>query len=158
MYQPDNYIGMLKRSIKLIDDDEPDGVEVEYFDPVTWKSETILCLLSGDLGIDPEKVRALGVTDRNKAYQFGMRKRRTRRYRRTRFYFKTELYALNSRYLDYCALADDLPGYEQSDTVMAISGRSIYVDHIGLEWQSRQSHILALENQTALYLAHTMHH
>ncbi|MBE0379168.1 host specificity factor TipJ family phage tail protein [Pseudoalteromonas prydzensis] len=144
MYQPDNYIGMLKRSIKLIDDDEPDGVEVEYFDPVTWKSETILCLLPSDLGLNPEKVRAFGVTNRDKAYQFGMRKRRTRRYRRTRFDFKTEMDALNSRYLDYCALADDIPGYEQSGTVMGYDGRSIYVDHIGLEWQSGQSHILAL--------------
>lgn len=144
MYQPDNYIGMLKRSIKLIDDDEPDGVEVEYFDPVTWKSETILCLLPGDLGINPEKVRAFGVTNRDKAYQFGMRKRRIRRYRRTRFDFKTELDALNSRYLDFCALADDIPGYEQTGTVVGYDGRSIYVDHIGLEWQSGQSHILAL--------------
>ncbi|MGS0535364.1 host specificity factor TipJ family phage tail protein [Pseudoalteromonas sp. SaAl2] len=144
MYQPDNYIGMLKRSISLIDDDEPDGVEVEYFDPVTWKSETILCLLPGDLGLNPENIRAFGITNRDKAYQFGMRKRRARRYRRTRFDFKTELDALNSRYLDYSALADDIPGYEQSGTVVGVSGRSIYVDHIGLEWQSGQSHVLAL--------------
>ena len=144
MYQPDNYVGMLKRSMKLIDDDEPDGVEVEYFDPVTWKSETILCLLPGDLGINPEKVRAFGITNRDKAYQYGMRKRRIRRYRRTRFDFKTEMDALNSRYLDFCALADDIPGYEQSGIVVGYEGRSIYVDHIGLEWQNGQSHILAL--------------
>ncbi|WP_024590487.1 MULTISPECIES: host specificity factor TipJ family phage tail protein [unclassified Pseudoalteromonas] len=144
MYQPDNYIGMLKRSIKLIDDDEPDGIEVEYFSPITWKSETILCLLPGDLGINPEKIRAFGITSRDKAYQFGMRKRRTRRYRRTRFDFKTEMDALNSRYLDYCALADDIPGFEQTGRVLLVNGRSILVDNDNLNWQTEESHILAL--------------
>lgn len=144
MYQPDNYIGMLKRSIKLIDDDEPDGIEVEYFSPITWKSETILCTLPGDLGINPEKVRAFGITSRDKAYQFGMRKRRIRRYRRTRFDFKTEMDALNSRYLDYCALADDIPGFEQTGRVLLVNGRSIFVDNDNLNWQTEESHILAL--------------
>ncbi|MBB1422644.1 hypothetical protein H5200_12010 [Pseudoalteromonas sp. SG43-7] len=143
MYQPDNYIGLLERTITLIDDDEHDGVEVEYFSPITWKSETILCLLPGDLGVNPEKIRAFGITNRDKAYQFGMRKRRARRYRRTSFTFKTEMDALNSRYLDYCALADDIPGYEQTGRVEYIVGRSVYVDAI-LKWQSGQSHILAL--------------
>ncbi|WP_105215680.1 host specificity factor TipJ family phage tail protein [Pseudoalteromonas sp. T1lg22] len=144
MYQPDNYVGQLRRSIKLIDDDEPDGIEVEYFSPITWKSETILCLLPGDLGINPEKVRAFGITSRDKAYQLGMRKRRARRYRRTRFDFKTEMDALNSRYLDYCALADDIPGFEQSGRVEFINGRSIYVDHDSLNWQEGENHVLAL--------------
>jgi len=144
MYQPDNYIGMLKRSIKLIDDDEPDGIEVEYFSPITWKSETILCLLPGDLGINPEKVRAFGITNRDKAYQYGMRKRRSRRYRRTRFDFKTEMDALNSRYLDYCALADDIPGFEQTGRVLLVNGRSIFVDDDGLDWQTGEEHILAI--------------
>ncbi|TVU83801.1 hypothetical protein FQP85_08475 [Pseudoalteromonas neustonica] len=143
MYQPDNYIGFLERTITLIDDDEHDGVEVECFSPITWKSETILCLLPGDLGVNPEKVRAFGITSRDKAYQFGMRKRRARRYRRTSFTFKTEMDALNSRYLDYCALADDIPGYEQTGRVEYIVGRSVYVDAV-LKWQSGQSHILAL--------------
>lgn len=144
MYQPDNYIGMLKRSIKLMDDDEPDGIEVEYFDPVTWKSETILCLLPGDEGANPEKIRAFGITNRDKAYQFGMRKRRIRRYRRTRFDFKTEMDALNSKYLDYCAVADDIPGYEQTGTVIGHDGRSIYLDNPELQWQSGQTHVVAL--------------
>ncbi|MDC3189001.1 host specificity factor TipJ family phage tail protein [Pseudoalteromonas elyakovii] len=143
MYQPDNYIGLLERDIKLIDDDEHDGIEVEYFSPVTWKSETVLCLLPGDLGINPDKIRAFGITNRDKAYQYGMRERRTRRYRRTTFNFTTEMDALNSSYLDYCALADDIPGYEQSGVVEYIIGNSVYVN-VELKWQSGQSHVLAL--------------
>jgi len=143
MYQPDNYIGLLDRDIKLIDDDEHDGIEVEYFSPITWKSETVLCLLPGDLGINPDKIRAFGITNRDKAYQYGMRERRTRRYRRTTFNFTTEMDALNSSYLDYCALADDIPGYEQSGVVEYIIGNSVYVN-VELKWQSGQSHVLAL--------------
>lgn len=143
MYQPDNYIGFLERSIKLIDEDEPDGVEVEYFSPITWKSETVLCLLPGDNGYNPEKVRAFGITNRDKAYQYGMRKRRTRRYRRTRFDFKTEMDALNSRYMDYCALADEIPGYEQTGRVEYMVGRTVFVD-AELEWQEGEQHVIAL--------------
>ncbi len=143
MYQPDNYIGLLERDIKLIDDDEHDGIEVEYFSPVTWKSETVLCLLPGDLGVNPDKIRAFGITNRDKAYQYGMRERRTRRYRRTTFNFTTETDALNSGYLDYCALADDIPGYEQSGVVEYIIGNSVYVN-TELKWQSGQSHVFAL--------------
>lgn len=143
MYQPDNYIGFLERSIKLLDEDEPDGVEVEYFSPITWKSETVMCLLPGDNGFNPEKVRAYGITDRDKAYQFGMRKRRARRYRRTQFTFKTEMDALNSRYMDYCALADDIPGYEQTGRVEYVIGRTVFTD-AELEWQDGEQHILAL--------------
>ncbi|MCF6442016.1 phage tail protein [Pseudoalteromonas luteoviolacea] len=142
-YTPDNYIGELKRTIKLLDDDEHDGVEVEYFDPVTWKPATVMCLLAGDQGINPEKIRAFGITSRDKAYQHGMRKRRERRYRRTRFEWKTEMDAFNSRYLDYCAVADDIPGYEQSGRVEYAIGRTLHLNNAP-QWQSGQSHVIAL--------------
>ncbi len=114
-YQPDNMLGKgLERSANFIREEEPDGVEVEYFSTKTWKPETLLCLLPGDLGINPEKVRTLGITDPKKAWQFGMRVRRKKRYRRFQYTFQTEMDAFNSNYLDYVALADDVPGYAQS--------------------------------------------
>lgn len=117
MYQPDNMLSPLTRSIKLFDPDETDGVEVEYFSTETWKPETILCTLPGDLGIRTKKVRAYGITDRTKAWQFGMRKRREIRYRRTEYSFETEMDALNSSYLSYDSLADDIPGFSQTGRV-----------------------------------------
>lgn len=142
IYTPDNTIGLIEESSKLIDEDEPDGVEVEFISPVTWKSETILCLLPGDNGYNPEKVRAFGVTSRDKAYQIGMRKRRTRRYRRSRYEFKTEMDALNSRYLDYCALADEIPGFEQTGRVEFVFYRTVYVDK-QLEWDGDEIHMIS---------------
>lgn len=134
MYQPDNGVGLgLERNTSLISSDEKDGVEVEYIDPDTWKSETVQCLLPGDLGINLEKVRAFGITDRTRAWRYGMRKRRIRRYRRTQYSFKTEMDALNSRYMSYCALADDMPGYSQNGVVLDVVGRHILTD-ADIEW------------------------
>ncbi|WP_444905016.1 host specificity factor TipJ family phage tail protein [Microbulbifer sp. CnH-101-E] len=142
MYQPDNMVGELEGDIKLFDPDEPDGIEVEYFDPQTWKPATVLCTLPGDQGQAPKKVRAFGITDKTKAWRFGMRQRRTQRYRRTRYSFKTEMDGLNSRYLSYCALADDIPGYPQTGRVVAVNGRLITLD-TELEWGAG-THFLAL--------------
>jgi hypothetical protein len=133
MYQPENMKTPLKREIKLFDPDEPDGIEVEYFSDTTWKPETVLCLLDGELGIKPKKVRAFGITNKTKAWQFGMRKRREIRYRRTKYNFTTEMDALNSSYLSYDALADDIPGYSQTGKITDVNGRALTLSE-PLEW------------------------
>ena len=76
--------------------DEPDGVTVEYFSNETWKTETVDCLLDGDLGEQPEEVRAFGITDKTKAWRYGMRIRRAKRYIRRLWTIGTELEALNA--------------------------------------------------------------
>jgi len=123
MYQPDNMLKPLKHNILLFDPDENDGIEVEYFSTETWKPETILCMLDDDLGIRPKKVRAYGITDRTKAWQFGMRKRRAIRYQRKEYVFQTEMDGLNSTYLSYDSLADDIPGFSQTGRLDAVTGK-----------------------------------
>ncbi|WP_226649033.1 hypothetical protein [Microbulbifer variabilis] len=91
MYQPDNMVGELQRDIQLLAQGEVDGVEVEYFDPHTWKSATILCTLPRDQGLSLSKVRVVGITDKTKAWGYDMRPRRIQGYRCTRFTFKTEM-------------------------------------------------------------------
>lgn len=128
MYQPDNIIGGIQRGYQLFDEDEPDGIEVEYFSSVTWKPETIQALLPGDTGASPERIKAFGITDETRAWRLGMRKRRERRYRRKEYRFKTELDALNSQFGDYVALGDDFPEYSQTGRVLAVDDRQITVD------------------------------
>lgn len=53
---------------------------MEYMDPDTWKTATIKCLLPGDAGIKPEKIRAVGVTNKTKAWRIGMRVRARMKY------------------------------------------------------------------------------
>jgi hypothetical protein len=128
---------ILKDSWKMdgsfFDESEHDGIEVEYMSSETWKSETILCLLPGDAGDNPERVRAFGITSRVQAYRFGMRQRATQRHRRIRHTFSTELDALNSRYLSYDALGIDMPGYSQVGHVDAVNDRAVYLNQ-DLEW------------------------
>jgi len=143
MYQPDNMLKPLTRNIKLFDPDEPDGVEVEYFSKETWKPETILCLLGPDLGVRPKKVRAYGITDTTKAWQFGMRKRREIRFRRTEYSFETEMDGLNSGYLSYDSLADDTPGFSQTGRIESANGLTLELNQ-PVEFETTGTHFIAL--------------
>lgn len=135
-YQSDNILpNSWKMDGSFVDSSDSDGIEVEYFSDETWKPETVLCLLPGDAGGNPEKVRAYGITDKTAAYRFGMRKRATQVHRRIRHHFSTEMDALNSRYMSYDALGIDMPGYSQTGRVEAIDGRTLYLNQ-DLEWGS----------------------
>ncbi|EMI7303348.1 host specificity factor TipJ family phage tail protein [Vibrio parahaemolyticus] len=148
MYQPDNMTGKgLSRKDKLFDLDEPDGIEVEYFSKLTWKSETVLCLLPGDKGANPRQIKAFGVVEHQKAWQFGMRERRLARYARTEYSWGTEMDGFNSRYLDYVALADDVPGYSQNGQLLdcrPIPGGVWFQLDQDITWQDGETHWLAL--------------
>jgi hypothetical protein len=118
MYTPQNMTEALTRDINLPGPTDYDGVQVTYVDGRSWTEEVVYCQLPGEsTGIKLEKITAEGVTDRNKAYQLGMRRRRAQVYRRDRFSWGTEMDALNARYLQYAVVGDDVPGYGQSALV-----------------------------------------
>lgn len=116
IYTPQNFTAGdgLDRSFTAISQNDYDGVDVEYTDNQSWQVATVACRLPGDLGQKVQKITAEGITNRTKAWQLGMRQRRSLRYRRWTFKWSTELDALNSRYLSYVQVADDIPGYAQS--------------------------------------------
>lgn len=114
MYTPQNMTEQLTRQFAAFQPDDFDGVDVEYTDGITWQKETVECRLPGDLGRRVENIKVEGVTDRTRAWRIGMRRRMEQLYRRWSYGWSTELDALNSRYLSYCAAADDVPGYGQS--------------------------------------------
>lgn len=141
-YSPQNMTGPLKRSVQAPRPDDPDGVDVEYFSAETWTKETVECRLPGDNGFKAEKLRIEGVTSRTKAWQIGMRERRRIKYRRWSYRFDTELDALNSRYMSYVALLDDVPGYGQSALIEDMDGDVIRSSE-PLEWTEGVSHVIA---------------
>nr|WP_255333452.1 host specificity factor TipJ family phage tail protein [Pseudomonas aeruginosa] len=114
MYTPQNMSQALKISKSAPSEDDYDGVDVEFVNSNGWIEDTIQCRLPEDAGRKVEKIKATGITDRNRAYRYGMRRRMVQKYRRTNYAFATELDALNSEYWDYVALADDVPGFSQS--------------------------------------------
>lgn len=101
--------------------DEYDGVDVEYYDHRTRQNEVVPCRLAGDAGTRISKLKLEGVTERNRAWRWGMRERRKLQYRRKTFTFNTELDALNSGYGDYVALGVSVLGYGQSAEVSSYS-------------------------------------
>lgn len=114
IYDPMNMTEPLTRDGVQVQPDDFDGVDVEYFDHTTWATETVQCRLPGDAGTRVEKVKVEGVTNRDRAWRIGMRRRAIQVYRNMTFSFATELDALNSTYLDYVALGDQVIGYGQS--------------------------------------------
>jgi len=114
MYTPQNMTRGLERSFTAVRPDDYDGVDVEYVDGVSWQVETVECRLPGDAGTRVQKIKAEGCTNRTKAWRIGMRQRRALKFRRWEYNWATELDALNSRYLSFVQVADDVPGYAQS--------------------------------------------
>jgi hypothetical protein len=150
MYTPQNMTGPLSREFATLTPDDFDGVDVEYTDAITWQVETVECRLPGDLGTRVEKVRVLGVTSRTRAWRIGMRARRIQKYRRKAFKFSTEMDAFNSRYLSYCALADDVPGYAQSSILEAYApsgGGFILVSSEAFDWSAGGVHVVSIRRK-----------
>ena len=145
-YSPENMTAPLRRQFNARQPDEPDGVEVEYTDEDTWTKETVLCLLPGDQQIKVDKISLDGVTDRTRAWRIGMRRRRAQRYRRWTYSFNTELDALNSQYLSYVPLLDDIPGYGKVAILTGIQADRITVSE-PLEWVDGENYVVAYRNE-----------
>lgn len=128
IYTPDVMLGdgLTKKSSFYIGA-EPDGVDVEYLSEDTGQIEVVECRLTGDLGIRPKRINAIGITNRTRAWRYGMRERRRDRYKPAQFTFQTELDALNSNYGSYVALASDLLTGQYGE-VVAVSGTTVTLD------------------------------
>ncbi len=140
-YSPQNMTDELTRQFKARKPDDFDGVDVEYTDGITWQKETVKCRLPGDIGRRVEKVKVEGVTDRTRAWRIGMRQRLIQKYRRWGYQFSTEMDALNSRYLSYVPLQDEV--YCQSALMLSYSG-GIIESSEPLRWVEGVEHVVAV--------------
>jgi hypothetical protein len=147
MYTPQNMTEQLKRSFTLPAPDDYDGVDIKYIDEVTHATETVRCGLPGDQGGRVQTVELKGVTNRNKAWRIGRRMRRAQVYRNKSYIWSTEFDALNSGYLSYDAVADDVPGYGTTailEDFTSGSGPVILTSSEDFTWKTGASHVVAL--------------
>lgn len=98
--------------------DDFSGVDVEYLSSTTWAVETVQCRIPGLAADKIETIKLDGVTDRNIAWRYGMRKLRKYQGQRLSFDASTELDARCYEYLDHIVLADDIPGSTQSALIV----------------------------------------
>lgn len=145
-YSPQNMTRNLVRQFKTRSADDPDGVEVEFMDAATWEPDVVRCFLPGDQGFKIEKIKLDGVTDRTRAWRIGMRHRSMQRYNRWEYSFATELDAMNSEYLSYVPLLDDVPGYGQSSILEHIqdhTGGALMFVSEPMNWSEAGPHVVA---------------
>jgi len=150
MYTPQNMTKGLKRQLVFPSSDDFDGVDVEYFSSITWAWETVECRWPGDLGNKVEKVKVPGIADRTRAWRIGMRRRGHQKFRNDTYRWETELDALNSGYMSYAAVADDVPGYGQSSillSVEAVPGGITLESTEPFDWSAGGLHVIALRRQ-----------
>jgi hypothetical protein len=147
MYTPQNMTQELKRNFTLLEPDAYDGVDIKYVDEVTRATEPVPCRLPGDAGNTVQTVTVKGITNRDRAWRYGMRLRRAQVYRNKTYSWSTELDALNSGYLSYDAVADDIPGYGQSAILVDYTegmGPVILESTEQFNWTAGASHVVAL--------------
>lgn len=142
-YSPQNMTKGLKIDGPLPSINDFDGVDVEYYSNLTWAWETVPCRWPGDSGLKVEKVKLPGVGDRDRAYQFGMRRRGHQLFRQDSYSWETELAGMNSGYLSFCAVASDTPGLCQSAqlrSVTAVSGGFLLESTEPIDWSAPEAY------------------
>ncbi|MFW0776366.1 MAG: host specificity factor TipJ family phage tail protein [Rickettsiales bacterium] len=128
LYTPDVMIGDgLQIDSEYYGSQEPDGVDIEYFNLETYTNEVYQFRLSGDLGLRPQRVTAVGIGTEEKAFRLASRERRRLRAKPNTYTFTTELDALNSSYGDPIAVASDIFG-GQYGQVTGLSGSVVDLD------------------------------
>lgn len=145
-YSPQNMTGALRRTFRAARHDDADGVEVEYIDNETWTRETVVCALPGSPQIKLEKLTLKGAFGRARAWRIGMRRARQIAYQNWEYSFDTEMDALNSEYLSYVPLLDDIPGYGQSAllTNVEVAGSNVILTvSEEIQWQDGKDHVVA---------------
>jgi len=89
LFTPDSIIpGSLEVSMTLGNPDETDGVEVGYYDPVTYNR---VFVRHPSNALRPQKVDAFGCTDKSQALAIAQRVSRSKQYRNMFVRFETEM-------------------------------------------------------------------
>lgn len=110
------------------DDWEFDSVEVEFLNQETWQADYILCALPGAAGINPEKVKLEGITERAQAYREGMFLAAKRRYRNRVARFKTEMDGRLATFGTAIDVSCEVPGWSVSGRVTGYDGGSFVLN------------------------------
>lgn len=107
--------------------DDPDGVDVEYVDRLTGKTEVYPYRLAGDAGIRATKVTIKGVSNRAQAKQMASRLRRRQIHQRASYTVTTEMQGLNINFMDLIGLQDIIPIWGQASPVTSLLGNKVIV-------------------------------
>lgn len=94
--------------------DDHDSVEITYHSSETWADEPVLCYLEGSPKVRTKKITVKGITDRTRAWRFGMREMRSMIFNNKSYSWATEMDLMNSYYWSHDAVTDDVQGVSQN--------------------------------------------
>lgn len=123
--------------------DEPDGVDLAWIDPSTWRQAHIETSVSGAAPLQPASVDLFGVTDFAQATREATYLARVNTYQRKVVKFSTEMDGHIPLYGDLIGISHDLPSWGQSGQILAISGTT-YITSEPLTWTAGSAHYVGL--------------
>ena len=115
----------LRWEIKLKNENDYDGVKIEYIDPESWKTESIECYLPDSMGNYLKPLKLPGVTNRNIAYIEGMYEVSKDRYNREMIIFETGLEGCVPEVGDIIQVSHELPQWGQGGRITSIDDNNI---------------------------------
>lgn len=122
--------GTMKVNYLFDVEDETDGIEVQYIDPVDWKEGFTRYPTTS---VVPETVTLAGCTSAVHAAQYARLVWQRTRMQRKRISFDTELEGIILQLGDRIAISHEMPKWGDNGLVLAVSGNQVIVDH-DLDW------------------------
>ena len=148
VFGPNNIIqGSLEWDIKIYNQNEYDGIEAEYVNPITWKQEVLECALPDSNGDFLEPMKFPGITDRLIAYREGMYEESKRRYNRENVTFSTGLEGHIPTWGDLVLVQHDLPKWGQGGRLLAFQGLTLQLDS-EVTFEPGETHQVVLKDKT----------
>ena len=148
VFGPNNIIqGSLEWDIKIYNQNEYDGIEAEYVDPVSWKQEVLECALPDSNGDFLEPMKFPGITDRDIAFREGMYEESKRRYNRENVTFSTGLEGHIPTWGDLILVQHDLPKWGQGGRLLAFQGLVLQLDS-EVTFTAGEVHQVVLKDKT----------
>ncbi|MEJ4043482.1 host specificity factor TipJ family phage tail protein [Erwinia sp. SLM-02] len=109
MITPQETVGEMQTAFRAPSDDDYDGVDVKYINPVTWAEETVQCrTVDNPVPRKTEDYSLDMVMSEDRAYRIGMRRLMKHLHQRRTYTATTELDAWCYQFGDRIILADDI--------------------------------------------------
>lgn len=128
--------------------DDADGIEIEWFNPVTRKSERLLCTLPHQKGYRPKPIKLTFITDKAHAKREGLFLAASEFYRRTTISLTTDLDGWESMYGDLIPVAHDSVKWGEYGEVEDkwVKDGKYYLHLTGLmTWEPGKTHYIAFD-------------
>lgn len=111
--------GTLSKKLSMFEFQPFDGLIVEYTDPDTWKTKEVKCVLPGNDGLNLDRIKLPGCTNRNRAFREGMYIESRRKYQRKTISFQTGLEGNIPAFMDLISVTHDTLRVGQGGMILA---------------------------------------